>query len=160
MNQTLYLISEDLFTNPNELIPSWGNLIKNKCISEKAVLVYDPVCGPIFQKMIHDEKSLKHLVMEYYQYFHNNCTASLKWGEIDYLSVQYIDYISELLYELEDSKLDVVAFGCMPVFHDKYKMYLFFYMNTKLKGEYSLISEKKFLENYQLILDTEAMLKG
>jgi len=158
MNQSLYLIDDSFFEDVDDLVKVWAKQIKKNCISEKATLVYDPICMPLFKKMVNNDKELKMLVTSYYSYFENNYKASLQWSELDMESVQYVDGLMELLYELDYKVRSVSAYGSIPLQYDKMTMHLFFFISPHyFDDRFYLVSEKDFIKNYKLIVDTMEM---
>ena len=161
MSQTLYLIDESYFEGSSDLIKVWSKAINEECTNEKANLVYDPMCNNLFNAMISNENELVTLVTAYYSYFEDHYSAQLSWGELDMKSVQYIDNLMELLYNLNWEHRALSAYGCFPLQYDKVTMHLFFFITPGLdEDKFYLISEKDFIKNYELIVRTEEMFFG
>jgi hypothetical protein len=160
MNQTLYLIGDTFFDNPDKSIKEWVEHIEENCKSERAVFVYDPICMSLYRDMMHNKKAFKQLVAEYYQFFQYNWKAQLTWGELDGVNVEYINSITNLLYNLNWKNRSICSYGCLPLSYKNMKMYLFFFIAPNSEEKFYLISEKDFLRNHQLIIDTREMIKG
>jgi hypothetical protein len=163
MEQSLYFIGNDsgFFESPNELIPIWSENIEKHCKTEKASFVFDPLAVPTFLKLKHNDKELKRLIVAYYSYFENNYSAQLSWGELDSESVQYIDSLYQLMYNLENKDRSLCAYGTFPLTYESIKMHLYYFINPYLMEDFFyLISEKDFVNNYALIIETDEMLEG
>lgn len=158
MNQSLYLIDESFFESTEDLSQVWAKQIENHCISEKATLVFDPICFSLFKKMVDNDAALKQLVVAYYTYFEENHKAELSWDQLDRESVQYVDALMELLYSLDWRKRSVGAYGCFPLVYNNITMHLFFFITPYYdENKFYLVSEIEFMKNYQLIADTMTM---
>ena len=158
MNQSLYLIDETFFDTKEDLSGVWAKQIENHCISEKATLVFDPICFPLFKKMVSNDAALKQLVVAYYTYFEENYKAELSWDQLDRESVQYVDALMELLYTLDWRKRSVSAYGCFPLVYNNMTMHLFFFISPYFdENKFCLVSDREYIKNYQLIVDTLSM---
>jgi hypothetical protein len=158
VNQALYVLNNDFFDKKTNIdYDTIAEKIESLTATERILLVYDPFCGDLFQKLANKqhEEELNDILIDYYGKLEKCKTHQLEWYQMNEYIDHHLGVINEIMISVDFLKYSISAVGCLPLTVAGKRLFLYYHLNPyfEVPNRLHLVSEKKYLTIANKVLE-------
>jgi len=148
MNQSIFLIKNDFFNNPENGLNHIKEILNKGLTSDRLVLIYDPTAEDFFSHVAEiSQDEMEKTVLDYFAAHEESSKAlPLKWYQLDENASFHLTFLGQLVFELNElnsEQFQIYLLGCLPLSDDKKDVCLFFSMSAyDIEDEFLLLNGK------------------
>jgi hypothetical protein len=152
MNQALYILNSDFFDRKETIdYDNVAEKIEGLTKTERIIMIYDPFCMKIFQKLASDkdESKLREIMVQYYGSLEKLDKHKLTWPQLSEFAEFHMDVMNEIMISVDFFNFSVSSIGCLPMKMGKKKLFLYFHINPyfEIPNKFYMIKERDYLKS-------------
>jgi hypothetical protein len=151
VKQSIYILNKDFFEKGAPLnFDDVAERIDKLTDTERLILVYDPICGKVFQDLAkkHEDDILKDILISYYGMLEKRDKHKLSWNQLTEELNHHIGVMNEILISVDFLNVSVSATGVLPFKMSDKKLFLYYHINPYIEVEDKLylIKEQEYIQ--------------